>query len=138
MRSSIEHVAASAPSGPADAPVKIEVALPAVPQLGLVAGALIDTIVGAWDIRTRVHRLGDAAGVVADELADRTTPWSEVEVSVERDDLDVYVRLSAPVAATDEPALTSSTDATVSGTTQSHHVDIEHGHLLVVLQTPLR
>jgi hypothetical protein len=117
-------------------PDRIETALPIVPELGGAVEAVIGGVLSAWDVP--VHRAGIAAAAqaVTDELVTRSAAWSILGLSLERDDLDVYVRLSADLDPGAVPTLTGTTRARVALAATSHDIALEDGRLLVVLQAP--
>ena len=119
-------------------PDHVETTLPVVPDVGGAVVGVVRAVTGAWGVPDHVDGLAEAARAVSDELVDRASVWSILDLSVERDELDVYVRLSADVDAGTEPTLTGRTRAMVSLATGSHHVVLEGTRLLIVLQATWR
>jgi hypothetical protein len=119
-------------------PDRIETTLPIVPEVGSAVAGVIRAVATAWGAPTHVAGVGEAARAVTDELVACAGVWSILGLSVERDDVDIYVRLSADVVPGTEPTLSGTTRASVALATASHHVALEGSRLVVVLQTALR
>ena len=138
VQSSTERVPLAPRAWPATAPTRLDVCLPVVPGVGTVAGAFTAAVLAAWDLPPDVGAVDDAVPAVADALIRGAMAWSALDLSLERDDVDLYVRLTARAEPDDEQALVAAIDAAVPREVDSHHVAMEDTRLLVVLQIDVR
>ena len=138
VQSSTERVPLAPRAWPETVPERVDVCLPVLPGIGAVAGAFTGAVLAAWDLSTEVGAVDEAVPAVADVLVHAALAWSALDLSLERDDLDLYVRLTARVEPDAEPALVAAIDAAVPREVDSHHVAMEDTRLLVVLQIDVR
>jgi len=138
VQSSTERVPLAPWAWPETVPERVDVCMPVLPGIGAVAGGFTETVLEAWALPAEVGAVDDVVTAVADTLVRSAIAWSALDLSLERDDIDLYVRLAARVEPDAQQALVAAIDAAVSRIVDSHHVVMEDTRLLVVLQVGVR
>ena len=115
----------------------LTITLPADPAFVAVVhaavGAFADGVAGDGACTRDLQVATDEAASVVLATA---RPLSEVQLSFERDDLDVYVRLHAPWDDASEVAFDEVSRARVAGAVESFVLDTDGLSILAVLQRP--